>query len=434
MRLGTHLSKSDTRNEPRGATNHEENRMKKRTVVSIVISIALLAAASFIAFNSLDGFPPGRGIAGPGGPPPPGSGADGPPSPEAESRSQRGASSEDAASEDASSEGAAESAAAERPAGERTAARGGSTQSGPTVVAVTTAERRDLLGDVRLNGEIEAASTVTIYPEVSGTVERLEVVEGSYVQEDQPVAFIDSSRPGAQFQASPVRSPIAGTIITVQIERGAQAGPQVPVATVATLNRLQVEVEVPERYASALRRGMEGSFTAASYGEQAFPAVVSSVEPILDAATRSKGITLRATGSTSGLEPGMFVRVSLPLRRAPDVVTVPFRAIAQEGGGEYVYTVEDGIARRVRVRTGVIADNAVEIRGGIEAGATVITDGLQQVRPNQPVRLAGGEPADRAEGAGGAEADTSAAGGADASGPAAGASGGAATSDGEGAQ
>jgi membrane fusion protein (multidrug efflux system) len=83
----------------------------------------------------------------------------------------------------------------------------------------------------------------------------------------------------------------------------------------------------------------------------------------------------------------MFVRVSLPLRRAADTVAVPFRAIVQEGGEQYVYTVADGIARRVQVRSGIIADDTVQIVEGLEAGSSVVTEGIEELRPNRPVSI-----------------------------------------------
>jgi membrane fusion protein (multidrug efflux system) len=323
--------------------------MKKRAIVSIFLSIALLAAGIGFAVNSLGGFPPGPPESGS-----PGTGKSGAP-----------------ATDGGSSAGQAQSAS----------------EPQPVAVQVAEAERRDLRGEVELNGEIEAANRVSVYPEVSGTVQRIEVAEGQYVAKDEALVQVDSSRPGAQYQASPVESPIAGTVVSVRTEQGAQAGPSAPVAVVATLNRMRITVEVPERYAAVVKRGMQAEVDAFAFQDRAYRATVSSVEPVLDSGTRSKAVKLRFSRARSELEPGMFVRVSLPLRRAADTVAVPFRAIVQEGGEQYVYTVADGIARRVQVRSGIIADDTVQIVEGLEAGSSVVTEGIEELRPNRPVSI-----------------------------------------------
>jgi multidrug efflux pump subunit AcrA (membrane-fusion protein) len=262
----------------------------------------------------------------------------------------------------------------------------------PARVSVTQAERATLVGTVRLNGEVEAANRVQVYPDVGGTVRRIEVTEGQYVELDQPLLYIDPSRPGAEFQDSPVRTPIAGTVVSIDVERGAEVQPAMPLVTVSSLDRLRVEIEIPERYASRVRRGMSATFESFAVSGGEYRGAVISVEPTIDPASRSKQVELRIDGAGDGLEPGMFVSVGLPLDRVEEAVSVPFRAIVQEGGNEYVYTVEEGAARRVAVRTGIIAQDRVEVVSGLEAGQTVVTEGHQELRPGRPVSVVEEEP------------------------------------------
>lgn len=314
--------------------------MKTKSVVSVVVSVALVGAGLFAAIFSF-------GLAGPGAGPPGGTPAQGEPTAEAE----------------------------------------------PARVAVTPAERTTLVGTVRMNGEVEAANRVMVYPDVAGTVSRVAVSEGQYVEIDQPLLFVDPSRPGAEFQDSPVRTPIAGTVVSVDVERGVEVQPATPLVTVSTLQQLRVNIEVPERYATRVRPGMDATFSSFAVPDGEYRGEVVSVEPTIDPASRSKFVELRIAGGADGLEPGMFVSVGLPLDRVENVVAVPFRALVQEGGNEYVYTVDDGVARRVAVRTGIIAEERIELVSGLEAGRAVVTEGHQELRPGRPVSIAGREPA-----------------------------------------
>jgi membrane fusion protein (multidrug efflux system) len=71
--------------------------------------------------------------------------------------------------------------------------------------------------------------------------------------------------------------------------------------------------------------------------------------------------------------------------------------LVQEGGERYLYVVEEGAARRLTVRTGIIAGDRVEIRSGLGEAAQVIVEGHQRLRPGRPVEVTN-DP-DEAEGA-----------------------------------
>ena len=337
--------------------------MKAKTIISTLVSVLVIGAALFIALRSFGVLPPGGAEAGAG------AAAE---SPEAARSGQTDAGSGSGAGSPGT--GRAEA------------------QAEPARVRVVRAERGSLVGTVQLNGEIEAANRIMVYPDVAGTVDSVEATEGRYVGVDEPLLYVDPSKPGSEFQASPVRSPIAGTVVSVDVERGQEVQPSLPLVTVASLDRMRVNVEVPERYASAVVPGMEATFTSFAVADGEFSGSVVSVDPTIDPSSRSKSVELRIVDRAGKLEPGMFVRVSLPLDRAEDVVLLPFRAVVQEGGEEYVYVVEDETARRTPVSTGIIAQDRVEIRSGIEPGQTVVTEGHQELRPGRPVMTETAEP------------------------------------------
>jgi multidrug efflux pump subunit AcrA (membrane-fusion protein) len=268
-----------------------------------------------------------------------------------------------------------------------------------SAVPVTVAEslREDIAGAVEFNGEVEAATRVSLFPEVGGTVTRMEISEGERVSAEEAVIFVDPSRPGSEFQESPVRSPIEGVVVEISTEIGAEVARSSSLATVATTGDVSISVEVPERYAAVVQRGMTGVVSAYAGGENGFEAVVTSVEPQVDAETRSKTVILEPLRGAPTLQPGMAIRAALPVDRAQEVVTVPFEALVQEGGERYLYVVEEGAARRLTVRTGIIAGDRVEIRSGLGEAAQVIVEGHQRLRPGRPVEVTN-DP-DEAEGA-----------------------------------
>lgn len=275
------------------------------------------------------------------------------------------------------------------PSGEGGQASGDAPDQQESAVPVTVAEsaRESIAGLIELNGEVEAANRVSLFPEVGGRVNRIDVAEGERVVADEAVIFVDPSRPGSDFQESPVRSPIEGVVVEITAEVGAEVARSSALATVATIGDVTISLEVPERYAAVVERGMRGDATLFAAEEIAFEAVVTVVEPQVDGATRTKRVTLEPLSPVPTLEPGMSVTVALPLERADGVVTVPFEALVQEGGEQYLYVVDEGAARRVAVRTGIIAGERVELRSGLQEQVEVIVEGHQRLRPGRPVEV-----------------------------------------------
>lgn len=263
-----------------------------------------------------------------------------------------------------------------------------STSGYAAVVRTVVAIEQELQGQVRLNGEIQAEETAVVYPDIAGTLSRVLAMPGQYVRENQPIASVDPSRPGAEYQQSPVESPLAGYVTAIHLDRGTTVSTNSGIATVATLDRLEIVVEVPERYATAVKPNMSATFNTFALKDRIFEARVVEIQPVLDPLTRSKEVRLRVVGNTEELQPGMFTRVSLPVRNSGRVVTVPFSALVQEAGNTYVYVVVDGRTIRRAVRIGLIANDYVEIADGLESGDVVVSDGVQKVQDNAAVRIA----------------------------------------------
>ena len=102
-------------------------------------------------------------------------------------------------------------AGADTPGGTKAAAKTAQGET-PTVFAVNTTKA--VLGQINdyieLNGDVETKSSVDIYADTSGKLVRLPISVGDRITKDQVIAEVDPSRPGSNFVASPVKSPITG--------------------------------------------------------------------------------------------------------------------------------------------------------------------------------------------------------------------------------
>lgn len=84
---------------------------------------------------------------------------------------------------------------------------------------------------------------------------------------------------------------------------------------------------------------------------------------------------------------GMFVNVFVEGAEPVQVVVIPRSAVLQDQGGNYVWVLdaENKAARRPLTLGRSIADQVV-VEAGLEAGERVVVEGVQRVRPGQPVQ------------------------------------------------
>src|ERR1700761_6714572 len=101
--------------------------------------------------------------------------------------------------------------------------------------------------------------------------------------------------------------------------------------------------------------------------------------------------TLHETSTATGgaireLTDGEFVTVSLEGVKPVEVLAIPRAAVLSDQQGEYVYVVgADNKAEQHRIKLGQSTATIAAVTEGISLGDKVIVEGLQKVRPNQPV-------------------------------------------------
>jgi len=181
-------------------------------------------------------------------------------------------------------------------------------------------------------------------------------------------------------------APFDGVIGLRQISPGALVEPGTAVATLLTLDPIELRFAVP---AGLLPRIQPDSqvFARLDGFPDAFEGQVRRIAPSVDVSTRSVALEAEVPNPDARLLPGMFATVELVLETRQDAVLIPEEALLLEGVESYVFAVSDGMAQRTVVQTGVRRDAEVEIRAGLAPGTCVVIEGLQKIRAGQPVTV-----------------------------------------------
>jgi membrane fusion protein (multidrug efflux system) len=178
-------------------------------------------------------------------------------------------------------------------------------------------------------------------------------------------------------QESTIRSPIDGIVIQKHIDVGNLINIGQRIVTVADINTVKLVVSAPERYVGQVKEGLPVKIKVDSYQEKGFEAKVYSVYPALDEQTHTIQVEIRLDNAKLLLKPGMYAKVTIVLKHKDDTVVIPRDVVL---GGKvdepYVYVVENGIAHKRIVKTGITEGANIEIIEGLKAGESLVVNGM----------------------------------------------------------
>jgi len=208
---------------------------------------------------------------------------------------------------------------------------------------------------IELNGNIRAEKSMSVYPIMAGKIAGTKVRLGSKVKKGAVIAYVDPSVPGSRFALNEVIAPISGTVISTLLKEGTRVDTETAVTTIGDLSNLQVVANVPERYVSYLKKGLEADILLEAYPEKKFYAVVSDVSPVLDEATRTKEVTLSFTKPDARINAGMFAGMKLYLKKYTMELSVPTSCIVEKADEKFVYVIYDSepnTVRKIEIKAG----------------------------------------------------------------------------------
>jgi cobalt-zinc-cadmium efflux system membrane fusion protein len=189
-----------------------------------------------------------------------------------------------------------------------------------------------------------------------------------------------------EIRRTTIRAAITGFVVKKHVDVGAwlQAGDKV--VDLIALDPVFVTGPVGEREIRRVRPGLPAEMTVDAHPERRFRGTVTAVVPGADTASRTFPVRVTVENSKGDLKAGMFARVSVRTGRGRKGLFVPKDAVVRRGGQDFVFLVEGGAAKLVRVEVGAEAGGLVEVRGaGLAAGQKAVTLGNEFLQPGSKV-------------------------------------------------
>jgi HlyD family secretion protein len=235
--------------------------------------------------------------------------------------------------------------------------------------SVKASDRAKQLADQGTYSTVQAEQAEA---QATASLARVRSVKESVKVAEADIALIDAQAKDIELRLArtEVKAPVSG-IISV---RGARVGSIAsagagPLFTMIKDGRLEMRADIAE---ADMHRIAEGQKVLIHLIGTQTPVegVIRLIEPTLNTTTRLGMARIEiADGAT--LRAGMFADAEIIVAER-DAITVPVTSVNMESDGADVLKIEDGIARRTNVTTGIREGGMVEIINGLSSGDLIV--------------------------------------------------------------
>ena len=185
---------------------------------------------------------------------------------------------------------------------------------------------------------------------------------------------------------------VDGVVTGIDAETGQVVAAGTPVVRVAQLGEKEIVISIPEDQVDALRRVTDVAVRTWANPKQVLPGKLRELSPVADTATRTYTARISIPNAPSDVRLGMSAYVTFSTATATPMLKVPLTALVQNQGGSAVWVVENGVVRLSPVQLAAPSGNDMLVASGISAGQTVVTAGVNLLKPGQKVTVLDAEP------------------------------------------
>ena len=194
-----------------------------------------------------------------------------------------------------------------------------------------------------------------------------------------------------------ITAPFEGTIGISLVKKGAfvSAG-QTLLNTISSDNPIAVDFVVNEKDLYTFIKLQQqnsskedSSFTLLMSDKSVYPHTgkIDIIDRAVDPTTGTIRIRLAFPNPGNTLRAGMSCNVRVLNNELNNPMVVPFKAVTEQMGEYFVYTIQNDTARQKKITLGPAIGNKVVIKEGINVGDKIVVEGIQKLREGSAVQI-----------------------------------------------
>lgn len=306
-----------------------------------------------------------------------------------------------------------------------------------TEVGIVVAKAGNFTNYVDVQGKIDAQDNVVAYPQAQGIITAINAKPGQHVSRGQVLAQLDNSVLRQQIQQAEVqaglartlyerqknlwdqkigtevqflqaqtnlqsaqkqiaalqqqadmyriKSPISGTIDQMDLKLGQAAMPGTTGIRIVNADNLKVKADVPESYAGSVSQGNNVKILIPDANDSLVTKITFAAK-VIDPVSRSFPIEVKLPVKKN-IRPNMTAVLRIANYSKNNVITIPIKAVQNSEAGNYVYVIENGLAKRKVIQQGNTSTGRVEVTSGLNDGDQVIVEGAGDVEEGDKVKV-----------------------------------------------
>ncbi len=206
-------------------------------------------------------------------------------------------------------------------------------------------------------------------------------------QTERTVAMGNLRQARVAYEQGFVHAPVDGVVNHLFVDEGEFVGRGEPVADLVNVDKIEIEVNVPEMDVRYLKKGQKAMVRVDAFPGRDMLGETDFVAYKADPVTKTFRVKVLVDNLMGDIRPGMIARVAFMRRVIPEALTAPLFALVDKGGERLVYVVKDGVVEARTVSIGVIDGDRIQITQGLEAGDKLIVTGQTEVEEGTKVQV-----------------------------------------------
>lgn len=226
------------------------------------------------------------------------------------------------------------------------------------------------------------------------SVASLQVETNQFAGSDLAVASAAVAQANASVNLAQIKlnkgsilAPAEGTLISRSVEPGDIVQPGKALMVLAADGETQIVVQLDEKNLSKLALGQKVLGSADAYADQHFDAIVSYINPGIDAARGAVEVKMTVPSPPAYLRQDMTVSVDIETAHHLDALVIPMGTVhAASSNAPWVLVVRNQRAIKQVVKLGLRGDTSVEVLSGLKAGEAVVLSEFGIINADMRVR------------------------------------------------
>jgi len=184
-----------------------------------------------------------------------------------------------------------------------------------------------------------------------------------------------------------IRAPISGLVNHLDVKEGLFMNDHDPVGIILDNSRVKVTVGIPEADVNEIKKLSHFDVSIEAIGNRTLKGRKHFLSQSPETLAHLYKLEIEVDNSNGAILPGMFARVNIVKREVKDSFSVPLYSVIMRSDEQYIYVEKDGIAHVRMVQTGILEGWKIEIEKGLSKGDRVIVVGHRNVDEGQKVNV-----------------------------------------------